>query len=202
MPVPGGLDDAPIPAIAFLVSGEGTILEALAERARSGRLGAQIVLVIADRESTGALGRAERAGLPTAVVPRRSATPEAWGESLDGQLRRAGATLVVLDGFLSILPRSFVDLWPHRILNVHPSLLPKYGGHGMFGDAVHRAVLASGDTETGVTVHEVTDAIDAGPIRVQRRLVIEPTDTVSSLRTKLRPIEIGALEEAIRAAVS
>ncbi|HTT26399.1 MAG TPA: phosphoribosylglycinamide formyltransferase [Thermoplasmata archaeon] len=198
MPVPGGLDAGPPAAIAVLVSGQGTILEGLLARARAGQLGAPITLVVADRPDAPALGRAERAHVATVVVPRRPSSPGPWGEDLDRHLTAAGISLVVLDGFLSILPPTFLARWRGRVLNVHPSLLPRHGGPGMYGARVHAAVLAAGDRETGVTVHEVTEVIDGGPIVEQRRLAVTPSDTVATLAGRLRPLEIEALADAIR----
>jgi phosphoribosylglycinamide formyltransferase-1 len=201
VPVPGGLDDSAPPRIAVLVSGRGTILDALAVRAREGTLGGPLGVVIADRSGVPALDVAVRHHLPTVTLPRSGTPPERWGQELDGTLRSFGVTLVVLDGFLSVLPPNVIARWRGRILNVHPSLLPRRGGPGMYGARVHAAVLAAGDAETGVTVHLVTGSVDAGPILVQRSLRIEPGDTPESLRERLRPLEVEALTEAIAAAV-
>ena len=183
--------------LAVLVSGEGTILEALARRAAAGRLAARIVVVVADRPGVPALRRADRAGIPTEVVRRPLREDPEWARLLTERLGARRAELVLLDGFLSVVPPEFVRSWQSRLLNLHPSLLPRHGGRGLYGRRVHEAVLASGDAETGVTVHEVTEAVDAGPIRVQKRLAVRPGETPETLRERLRPLEIEALVEAI-----
>jgi phosphoribosylglycinamide formyltransferase-1 len=186
-------------ALAVLVSGQGTLLEGLARRASDGRLPARIVAVVADRAEAPALERARRLGLPNHALPRTGPPTDAWAERLDGILRDAEAELVLLDGFLTVLPGPFVARWRGRILNIHPSLLPRHGGRGMYGAKVHEAVLAEGDPETGVTVHEVTGEIDAGPVLVQLRLQVLASDTPATLRERLRPLELEALTQAISA---
>jgi phosphoribosylglycinamide formyltransferase-1 len=106
--------------------------------------------------------------------------------------------LVVLAGFLSILPNRWVDRWRGRAINIHPSLLPRHGGPGMYGPRVHRAVLASGDRETGATVHIVTSDVDGGPTVAQERMAVLPDDTPDTLRARLHPIEVNLLAVTIR----
>lgn len=198
MPVPDELPERSPTALGFLVSGEGTILEGIQDRIATGHLEARISAVIADRPGTGALARASRLGLDTVELPRaRGGGPE-WARRLDEALRGHRVDLVVLDGFLSVVPAEVVERWTGRMINVHPSLLPRFGGPGFYGARVHEAVLRSGDAETGVTVHDVTTAVDAGPIRVQRRMRVEPGESAERLRDRLRPLEIDALVEAIR----
>ena len=193
----GGPSGRAAPRVAVLVSGEGTLLEALVGRVTAGRLAARFVLVVADRPGVPALARALRAGIATTVVRRAGVPADAWATAMDRTLAEQEVELVLLDGFLSVLPPQLVDRWAGRVLNIHPSLLPRHGGRGMYGSKVHEAVLADGDTETGVTVHEVTAAVDAGPIRVQRRIPVRPHDTPQTLRERLRPLEVDALAEAI-----
>ena len=198
MPVPDELPERSPPALAFLVSGEGTILEGVAGEIARGALDARIVGVLADRPGVGALGRARRLALPAVVVPRDLGPPSAWTEAVGAALRSSAPDLIILDGFRTILPPGLVRSWWGRILNVHPSLLPRHGGRGFYGSRVHEAVLAAGDRETGVTVHQVTPAVDAGPIVLQSRIPVGPTDTAATLRERLRPLEISLLCEAIR----
>lgn len=192
--------DAPPPpvALAVLVSGQGTLLEELAHGAAAGALPARIVLVLADRPDVPALDRARRLGLPAVELPRRGLAAGPWSDAVHAALEAHGAELLLLDGFLSILPASLLARWSGRVLNVHPSLLPRHGGTGMYGARVHEAVLASGDRETGVTVHLVTADVDAGPILVQLRTPVLSTDTPSGLRERLRPLEVRAITEALR----
>jgi phosphoribosylglycinamide formyltransferase 1 len=184
--------------LAVFVSGAGTTLEGLADRIRAGQLPAQIAVVVSDRLGTGAIELARRRGLDTVVrSPRTSGSGAVWTQEIGSELERRGVELVVLAGFLAILPKEFVALYRDRILNLHPSLLPKHGGPGMYGLRVHEAVLRSGDKETGVTVHRVTDAVDGGPILLQVRVRVRPDDTPERLRTRLHPIEVQALSETI-----
>ncbi len=184
--------------IAFLVSGEGTTMDGVAERIERERIPAQVVLVVANRPGIPALDRARRRGIPTTVVPSRGTDREAWAASLTRTLDAAGVELVVLAGFLAILPDSWVDRWHGRAINLHPSLLPRHGGPGMYGDAVHRAVLDAGEAVTGATVHLVTRDVDGGPAIAQERLEVRPTDTPESLRARLHPVEVELLAATVR----
>jgi len=184
--------------VAVLVSGEGTTLEGLAELAVGGHLPIRIALVVSDRPHIPAIERARRRGIPTIVLPTKGADPVEWSERLTRELTDKGVELVVLAGFLSILPSSWVRRWPGRAINIHPALLPKYGGPGMYGERVHRAVLAAGDSESGATVHVVTDEVDGGPIVAQERVPVLPGDTPESLRARLHPVEVALLAATLR----
>jgi phosphoribosylglycinamide formyltransferase-1 len=187
----------PLP-IAVLVSGEGTTLDALAELAANGSLPARIVLVLANRSGIGALEKAARRGLPSVVAVSREVPADAWCERVTAELESRGAELVVLAGFLKILPPSWIERWKGRVINIHPALLPRYGGPGMYGAHVHEAVLAAGDPETGATVHLVTEAVDGGPILAQQRIPVLPGDTPESLRARIHPVEVALLADTIR----
>ncbi|MFY9717743.1 MAG: phosphoribosylglycinamide formyltransferase [Thermoplasmata archaeon] len=185
-------------SIAVLVSGEGTTLEALAELAAHGKLPAQIVLVVADRPEAPAIERARRLGLPSIILPSRGVAPADWSRRLTEELSARGAELVLTAGFHSILPAEWVARWRGRAINVHPSLLPRHGGRGMYGARVHRAVLAAGESESGATVHLVTDDVDAGPTIAQTRVRVRPDDTPDTLRARLHPVEVELLAETVR----
>jgi len=184
--------------VAVLVSGEGTTLEGLAELAVGGHLPIRIALVVSDRLQAPAIERARRRGIPTIVLPTRGVDPEAWSDRLTQELVDKGVEVVVLAGFLSILPARWVHQWAGRAVNIHPSLLPRHGGPGMYGPRVHRAVLAAGDAETGATVHIVTSDVDAGPTVAQERLPVLPGDTPDTLRTRLHPVEVALLAATLR----
>ena len=184
--------------IGVLVSGEGTTLDALAELVRQGRLPVRIGLVVADRPHAPAIDKAQRRGLPTLVLPSRGVAPERWGSQLTTELRARGVELVVLAGLLTILPRSWVADWNGRAINLHPSLLPRHGGRGMYGAKVHAAVLAAGESQTGATVHLVTSAVDGGPTIAQAQLPVEPNDTPDTLRARLHPVEVELLASTLR----
>ncbi len=187
----------PLP-FAVLASGAGTTLDALAAEVEAGRLPARIVLVVSDRPGAPVLEKAHGHGLPTLALPARGVEPEAWGERLSAELDARGAELVVLAGFLKILPAGWVERWHGRAVNVHPSLLPRYGGPGMYGERVHAAVLAANEPETGVTVHLVTTDVDGGPVVAQERVPVLAGDTPALLRARLHPVEVRLLAATIR----
>jgi len=187
----------PLP-IAVLASGEGTTLDALADLVQAGRLPARIVLVVSDRPQAPAIAKARRHGLPTVVLPSRGTPPDDWGRELTSELATRAVELVVLAGFLTILPPSWVERWRGRAVNLHPALLPRHGGPGMYGPHVHRSVLAAGDPETGATVHLVTTDVDGGPTLAQQRMPVLPGDTPESLRARLHPIEVALLADTLR----
>jgi phosphoribosylglycinamide formyltransferase 1 len=185
-------------SIGVLVSGEGTTLDAIAERASGGHLPVRVALVVSDRPHAPAIEKARRRGLPTLVLPSHGVAKEAWSRRLTEALRERGVELVVNAGFLTILPPEWVAEWRGRAINLHPSLLPRYGGKGYYGSRVHAAVLAAGDRETGATVHLVTDDIDRGPTIAQERLAVEPGDSAESLRARLHPVEVELLATTLR----
>jgi len=187
----------PLP-IGVLVSGEGTTLDAIAELASGGHLPVQIALVVSDRPHAPAIEKARRRGLPTLVLPTRGVAPELWGSKLTAELAGRGVELVVLAGFLTILPPAWVADWRGRAINLHPSLLPRHGGPGFYGPRVHAAVLASGDRETGATVHLVTADVDRGPTIAQERIAVLPSDTPTSLRERLHPVEVELLASTLQ----
>ena len=156
-------------SVGVLVSGRGTNLQAILDACASGNLAARVVFVASNRDGVPALIRAKRGGVPSAAFTIEAHGTRAAAQSaMADALVRAGVRLVVHAGFDHILgPEYFVRLANVPILNVHPALLPLFGGRGMYGDRVHAAVLAAGATETGVTVHRVhPDTIDLGEIVV------------------------------------
>jgi phosphoribosylglycinamide formyltransferase-1 len=185
-------------ALGVLVSGEGTTLDGLAAAIADEGDRVRIVLVISDRAGVGALERARSRGFATLVRPYSVPDTEEWSKGVTKDLEARGVDLVVLAGFLSILPASWAAHWRGRAVNLHPSLLPRYGGRGMHGRRVHEAVLAAGDRETGVTVHLVTRDVDGGPTVAQQRVPVVPGDTPESLRERLRPVEVALLVSTVR----
>ena len=172
---------------AVLVSGGGTNLQALIDAARGGKLpSAELALVVSSRADAYALERAKAAGIPSAVVAKaKGETPEAYGERLLAVLRAQDIELVVLAGFLVILPAAVVHAFPGRILNVHPSLIPAFCGKGFYGVKVHEAVLARGVKVTGATVHIVDEIPDGGPILLQKAVAVEEGDTPEILQRRV-----------------
>lgn len=187
--------------LAVLVSGRGTNLQAILDASRHPDYPAEVVVVASDRPGAYALERAKRAGLPAYVVPWRK-DPREFGRRLAEVLERHGAEWVCLAGFLRILDPEFVDRYRGRILNIHPALLPAFGGRGMYGERVHRAVLEAGVRESGCTVHFVTAEVDAGPVVAQARVPVYPSDTVESLAARVAEQEHRLYPEAIRRVVT
>jgi phosphoribosylglycinamide formyltransferase-1 len=188
--------------ILVLVSGNGTNLQALIDAEKTGRLEpGHIAAVVSDRPGAYALERAGAAGISASLAaPDRTLPPAARrGELSDrllGAARDAGAGLIILAGFLSIVEGSLLNAYEGRILNIHPSLLPQYGGQGMYGERVHRAVLAAGERESGCTAHLVDSGTDTGPILLQRKVPVLPDDTVDSLAERIHREEHIAIVEA------
>jgi phosphoribosylglycinamide formyltransferase 1 len=185
--------------VGVLVSGAGTILQALIDACRRGDMPAEIAVVISNVPGAWALERARGAGIPAATVDHRGFPNRAGFEAaLRDRLERAGVELVCLAGFLRILTPQFVDAFAGRIMNIHPALLPAFGGKGMYGARVHEAVLSSGARVSGCTVHFVTGDPDAGPIIVQIPVPVEDGDTPAALSARVRREELRAYPLAIR----
>ncbi|MFZ4731422.1 MAG: phosphoribosylglycinamide formyltransferase [Pirellulales bacterium] len=185
---------APVP-LAVLVSGSGRSLANLLERITVGRLPARIVLVAASRPGLRAEGIARRAGVPVTVEPRGDRAAADWSADVFAACRDAGAELVVMAGWLHLLP--IPAAFAGRVINIHPALLPAFGGRGFHGDHVHRAVLARGCTVSGCTVHLVDDEYDHGRILLQKTVPVLSDDTVESLAARVFAAECVALPEAI-----
>jgi formyltetrahydrofolate-dependent phosphoribosylglycinamide formyltransferase len=179
-----------------LLSGSGRTLQNLLAAVDEGRLDAEIALVISSRADVRGVQRAREAGLPVEILRRADhADADAFARAQTARILAAEPGLVVMAGYLVHypVPAGLVG----RILNIHPSLLPRYGGRGMFGDRVHAAVLASGDSESGCTVHVVDDEYDHGPIVTQTRVPVLPGDTVETLAARVFAAECATYPEAI-----
>jgi phosphoribosylglycinamide formyltransferase-1 len=183
-----------LPRIAVLISGNGTTLQNLIDRSKLNELCGTIVLVISSKPQARGIARAEAAGIPTAVILRKE-NPQSFSERVFTAIRAAQCDLVLLGGWLQHLtiPADFQG----RVLNIHPSLLPKFGGHGMYGHHVHEAVLAAGETRSGCTVHFVDDQYDSGPIILQREVPVLPGDTPDRLAERVFEQECQAYPEAL-----
>jgi len=178
------------PRIAVFVSGAGRTLENLFQRIDAGTLHAEIAVVVASRECRGPEIARER-GVRAEVVPWRDHTRE----SVARLLRSSGASLGVLAGYLHLLP--IPDAYRGRVVNIHPSLLPDFGGPGMYGKRVHEAVLNSGAKQTGCTVHLCDDQYDRGPIVAQSACPVLADDTVTSLAARVFALELDLYPRAI-----
>lgn len=183
--------------VAVLVSGTGRHLETLARLCASGELDARVVLCVSNRPGVLALERAAAAGVPSLVLAgERGEDERGYGERLFEAVRAAGADTVVLAGFLKKLwiPQDYQG----RVVNIHPSLLPAFGGKGYYGHHVHAAVLARGCQVSGCTVHLVDEVYDNGPILVQRWCPVEPSDDADALAARVFAEELVALPEGLR----
>lgn len=173
--------------LGFLASGSGTNMQAILDASRSGRLSqVEPVVVISNNSSSGALQRSSAAGLPTYHLS--SAThpePRALDEAIATALTDHDVSVVALAGYMKMIGPVTLARFRGRILNIHPALLPKYGGRGFYGRAVHEAVLAAGETESGVTVHVVDEVYDHGPILAQTRVPVFTGDTPNSLAARV-----------------
>ena len=172
---------------AVLVSGGGTNLQAILDAKAAGKLPhAEISLVVASRPDAYALVRAEKAGVPCAVLCKDKEKPiEQYGRELLELLHSHGIELVVLAGFLTILPENVIQAYPKRILNIHPSLIPSFCGAGFYGLKVHEAALAKGVKVTGATVHFVNEIPDGGEIIAQKAVEVLPGDTPEVLQKRV-----------------
>ncbi len=175
---------------AVLVSGGGTNLQALIDKQRDGSIPkAEITMVIASREDAFALERAARAGIQTAVAPEQHQVLDA--------LRASGAQIVVLAGYMRVLSPEIIDEYRDRIINIHPSLIPKYCGKGFYGKRVHKAVLEGGEKESGATVHYVDEGVDTGKIILQKKVPVLEGDTADILAARVLEIEHEILAEGL-----
>ena len=172
--------------IAIFVSGSGTNCENLIKYfADSERV--NCALVVSNKADAYALVRAQNLGIKTAVAPKVQLNDADFMMPL---LREYAIDFIVLAGFLPLVPDFLIDAFPRRIINIHPALLPKYGGKGMWGHHVHEAVKAAGETETGMTVHYVTPVCDSGEIIAQFRTPLSPNDTVDDIAEKEHVLEM------------
>lgn len=156
---------------------------------------ARVVHVLTDNANAGVIARAAAAGIPCELMDR-----SLWrdGEALKLRLQQLKADLIVLAGYLRLIPAAVIAAFRHRILNVHPSLLPRHGGKGMWGRHVHEAVIAAGDAESGITIHEVDEVYDQGPIVAQHKLAVQPGWDASRLQAEIHKLEYQYFPLAIQ----
>ncbi len=158
--------------------------------------GRRIVLVVSNRPGVAAIGRAESAGIPAAVITRSGKSLESFSTAIFDRIRAQGADLVILGGFLALV--QIPDDYAGRVLNIHPALIPAFCGQGFHGEAVHRAALESGVKVSGCTVHYADQTYDTGPIVLQRVVPVLDDDTPATLAARVFAAECDALPEAIR----
>jgi len=179
--------------LAVLISGRGSNMEALAHAAADPAYPAEIALVLSSKAGAAGLDTATALGLATAVVPSRDhATRESFDAAVTQALEAHGAQAIALAGFMRILTPGFIRRWKGRIVNIHPSLLPKYPGLD-----THARALAAGDTKAGCTVHVVTETLDAGPILAQESVPIHTGDTARTLAARVLEREHSLFPRAV-----
>ena len=179
--------------IAIFVSGGGTNCENLIRYFESND-NVNCELVVSNKADAYALVRAQNLGVATAVVPKVQLNDETFMMSL---MKEHQIDFIVLAGFLPLVPNFLIEAYPRRIVNLHPALLPKYGGKGMWGHHVHEAVKAAGETETGMTVHYVTPICDSGEIIAQYRVALSSDDTVDDIADKEHQLEMKYFPEVV-----
>ncbi len=175
-------------------------MRAIIEACQDGRIpNSEVVAVIGSRDDAPALQNARALGVSTAVVnPKEFPEPDMYGDALLWVLQKAQPNLICLAGYMRLLPKPVVQAYPLQILNIHPALLPLFGGKGMYGLKVHAAVLESGMKVTGCTVHFVDEQYDTGPIVLQQCIPVRDDDTAETLAARLLPIEHETYIEAVR----
>ena len=181
--------------LAVLGSTNGTDLRAIMAAISKGELDAEVSVVISNRKSAYILERARNYDVPAIFISHKEKAREEFDAEMTTVLNKRGVDLVLLIGFMRILSSEFCRVWQNKLLNVHPSLLPKYAG-GMDTN-IHEEVLKNGDTETGCTIHFVTEEVDGGPILIQKKCPVYDNDNVDTLKVKVQALEGRAFVEAI-----
>jgi formyltetrahydrofolate-dependent phosphoribosylglycinamide formyltransferase len=185
--------------IAFFVSGNGTLFETIATRCRAGELSADPVLLISSNPEAPALERARRLEVPACVIQRQDfSSGEDFARALLSELKNHAVNFVCLAGYLKLVPPPVVKAFRHRMLNIHPALLPAFCGKGLYGRRVHEAVIEYGARMSGATVHLVDEEYDHGPIVLQRAVFVREDDTPESLEQRVHAIEHDLYTAAVR----
>ena len=181
--------------LGILGSTNGTDLQAILDSIKNKTINASVKIVVSNQEHAFILERARTQGINACFVSHKNKTREEFDREVTRLLEEHNVNLILLIGFMRILSKGFCHRWQDKILNVHPSLLPKYSG-GMDTN-VHKEVLLNGDSKTGCTIHFVTEDVDGGPILIQKSCPVENGDTVDTLKTKVQALEGQAFVEAI-----
>jgi phosphoribosylglycinamide formyltransferase-1 len=184
--------------LAVFASHGGSNLQSLIEACAADRINGEIAIVVSNNRKAYALERALKHGIETLVASEKAFdSPEAFAADLINQLVSRQIDLVCLAGYMKKIPNELLRKFRHRVINIHPALLPKYGGQGMYGIHVHKAVIAAGEKETGVSIHLVDEVYDHGAIIAQRRVPVSPDDTPETLQQRVLEIEHQLYPETI-----
>ena len=185
--------------IGVLASHQGTNFQAIVNACQHGRVQANVALLICNNSDAPVMARARKSGVPTVHLSSLThPSSDVLDESMHNHLADENIDLVVLAGYMKKLGPRVLEAYRDRIINIHPSLLPRHGGPGFYGSRVHKAVIESGDSETGATVHLVNDDYDMGKALLQEKITVKVDDTPDSLAERLQPIEHKLLIEVIQ----
>jgi len=186
--------------IAVLASGRGSNFAAILNKIQIGEIAARIVCVVSDNEHPPVFDIAMAAGIPTFCINRKQfSSPEEYAHAFLNLLEEYDVDLIVLAGFLKLIPSPVVRRYPHAIVNIHPALLPNFGGKGFYGIKVHEAVIASGVRMTGVTIHFVDEKYDTGAIICQEKITVLADDTPGVLAARVLEVEHRLYPEVVKA---
>ncbi len=189
--------------LAIFISGSGSNMKAIVENIKQNKItGAKPVLVLSSTAKAGGLEYAKNSGIDTAVFSYKGLSNEQISDGLIELLDKYDVDLIILAGFIKILPEKLVKKYQGKILNIHPSLIPKFCGKGFYGLKVHEAVIKAGETETGVTVHYVDEGVDTGQIILQRSCPVYKDDTPEVLQKRVLKIEHEIYSEALSVILS
>lgn len=184
--------------IGVLISGNGTNLQAIIDGIDKGIINGHIKLIISNRKDAYGLQRGKKANIESIYIDPKEYNEEEYSDRLLRELKDREVELVILAGFLKILPKKFINEYKNRIINIHPSLIPSFCGKGYYGERVHKAVLDYGVKYTGATVHFVDEGADTGPIIMQDVVKVDDSDTVDTLREKVLKVEHRLLVKSVR----
>ncbi|HEY8443749.1 MAG TPA: phosphoribosylglycinamide formyltransferase [Clostridia bacterium] len=172
--------------LCVFASGSGTNMQAIMDEIDKGNINGEIVLLVASAPDIGAIERAKAKGIPYKVFPKKEyASAEERDKAIAQALKEYNIDYIILAGYLGILTKELISHYPNRIINIHPALLPKFGGKGMYGVNVHRAVIQAKEKYSGATVHFVDEGTDTGPIILQRKLKVKPDDNEYTLQQRI-----------------
>jgi phosphoribosylglycinamide formyltransferase-1 len=184
--------------IAIFASGNGTNAEAIIKHFRNSKI-AKVALILSNNKDAYVLERARKHGIPSVTFTRKEFYDSTF---VDEQLKKHGIDFIVLAGFMWLVPARLVDAYENRMVNIHPALLPKYGGKGMYGMHVHEAVVKNREKESGITIHWVNKVYDDGHIIFQGKCTVDPDDTAEDVAAKVHQLEYAhypvVIEEQIR----
>jgi phosphoribosylglycinamide formyltransferase-1 len=191
------MSDKPHIKLAIFASGSGTNAQKIIDRFRE-HPRVRVILIVCNKPGAGVLGIAAKEGIPALLIERDRFLK---GDGYIPELRQSQINWVILAGFLWKIPSSLVNAYPSHILNIHPALLPRYGGKGMYGHFVHEAVIEAGETESGITIHLVDEQYDHGKTLFQAACTLEPGETPDSLARKIQVLEHRYFPEVIEQTV-